>query len=68
MFTIWEIRVVWMRGVKEEKSSLNALLNTYDPEKKNRSDDIRDPDVIIVPRGELFTTSSKSSLRDSFSL
>ena len=37
-----------MRGVKEEKSSLNALLNTYDPEKKNRSDDIRDPDMIIA--------------------
>ena len=37
-----------MKGVKEEKSSLNALPNTYDPEKKNRSDDIRDPDMIIA--------------------
>ena len=36
-----------MGGVKEEKS-LYALLNTYDPEKKNRSDDIRDPDMIIA--------------------
>ena len=44
------------------------LYSTHDPEKKNRSDDIRDPDVISVPRGELVTTSSKSSLRDSFSL
>ena len=35
-------------GVKEEKSSLNALLNTYDPEKKNRSDDITDPDMILA--------------------
>ena len=24
------------------------MLNTYDPEKKKRSDDIRDPDMIIA--------------------
>ena len=28
--------------------SLNALYSTYDPEKKNRSDDIWDPDMIIA--------------------
>ena len=54
--------------INGRSQSLNALYSTYDPEKKNRSDDIRDPDVISVPRGELVTTSSKSSLRDSFSL
>ena len=48
--------------------SLNDVFNAWPRKEKYRSDDIKGPDVISVPRGELVTTSSKSSLRDSFFL
>ena len=56
-----------MGGVKEEKS-LNALLNTYDPEKKNRSDDIRDPDMIIATWRVVHHNLKIESQRLSFTL
>ena len=33
---------------ESKRRKVHEMLNTYDPEKKKRSDDIRDPDMIIA--------------------